>query len=147
VKPVIVSTSVGRAPSEVFEYLDVLANHESFLDHFLVDWRFDGPARGIGARGKARTDAPGGQDWTEFEVVSVAEGKEIVEEGVGAGGKRRTRGTYRLGERADGGTDIEFELEWIEASKAERMAPPLTRAFIKRANSKAMRRLAKILGG
>jgi hypothetical protein len=147
VKPVTVSTSVARAPSEVFEYLDVLANHKPFLDHFLVDWRFDGPARGVGARAKARTDAPGGQDWTEFEVVSAEQDREIVEEGVGAGGKRRTRGTYRLEQRADGGTEIEFELEWVEASKAERLAPPLTRAFIKRTNSKAMRRLAKILEG
>jgi Polyketide cyclase / dehydrase and lipid transport len=147
VKPVTVSTSVTRPPSDAFEYLDVLANHELFLDHFLVDWSFEGPTRGVGARAKARTDAPGGQDWTEFEVVSVEPGREIVEEGVGAGGKRRTRGTYRLGERADGGTAIEFELEWVEASKAERFGSPLTRAFIRRVNSKAMRRLAKILDG
>ena len=145
-KPVTVSTSVGRPPSEVFAYLDVLANHEQFLDHFLVDWTFEGPAGGVGARGRARTDAPAGRDWTKFEVLSVEEGREIVEDGVGAGGKRHTRGTYRLEERADGGTDINFQLEWIEASKAERMAPPLTRAFIRRTNSKAMRRLAKILG-
>lgn len=146
-KPVTVSTSVARPPSEVFEYLDVLANHEPFLDHFLVDWSFEGPARGVGARAKARTDAPGGQDWTEFEVVSAEPGREIVEEGVGAAGKRRTRGTYRLGERAGGGTAIEFELEWVEASRVERLASALTRAFIKRTNSKAMRRLAKILDG
>jgi hypothetical protein len=147
VKPVTVSTSVARPPSEVFAYLDVLANHEPFLDHFLVDWSFQGPARGVGARARARTDAPGGQDWTEFEVLSAEPGREIVEEGVGAGGKRRTRGTYRLGERPGGGTAIEFELEWVEASRAERVASPLTRAFIKRTNSKAMRRLAKILDG
>jgi Polyketide cyclase / dehydrase and lipid transport len=147
VKPVTASTSVASPPSEVFEYLDLLANHKLFLDHFLVDWSFEGPAQGVGARAKARTDAPGGQDWTEFEVVSVEPGREIVEEGVGAGGKRRTRGTYRLGERAGGGTAIEFELEWVEASKAERLTGPLTRAFIRRANTKAMRRLAKILDG
>jgi hypothetical protein len=140
VKPVTVSTSVARPPSEVFEYLDVLANHEPFLDHFLVDWSFQGPARGVGARARARTDAPGGQDWTEFEVLSA-------EPGIGAAGRRHTRGTYRLGERPGGGTAIEFELEWIEASRAERVASALTRAFIKRTNSKAMRRLAKLLDG
>ena len=144
-KPVIVSRTVERPAREVFEYLDVLANHESFLDHFLVDWSFSGPARGVGARGKARTDAPGGQDWTEFEVVEVEEGARIVEQGVGANGKRRTRGTYRLEELPEGGTEISFELEWLQASKAERLAPPLIRAFIRRTNSKAMRRLAKIL--
>lgn len=146
-KPVAVSTSVRASPPEVFEYLDVLANHEAFLDHFLVDWSFEGPARGVGARARARTDAPGGQDWTEFEVVSAEPGREIVEEGVGANGKRRTRGTYRLAEGPGGGTEIEFELDWLEASKAERLAPPLMRAFVRRSNSKAMRRLAKILEG
>jgi hypothetical protein len=147
VKPVTVSTRVVRPRSEVFEHLDVLANHESFLDHFLVDWSFEGPAHGVGARARARTDAPGREDWTEFEVVSAEPGREIVEEGVGAAGKRRTRGTYRLRERPGGGTEIEFELEWVEASRAERLASPLTRAFIKRTNSKAMQRLATILDG
>jgi Polyketide cyclase / dehydrase and lipid transport len=147
VKPVVVSTSVRRSPAEVFEYLDALANHERFLDHFLVDWAFEGPRRGVGAKARARTDTPGGQDWTEFEVVSAEPGKEIVEQGVGAGGKRRTLGTYRLGERSDGGTDVEFELGWVQASRAERLAPPLVRAFARRTNSKAMRRLAKVLDG
>ncbi len=146
-KPVTVSTTVAKPPREVFEYLDQLSNHEAFNDHFLVDWSFSGPARGVGAKARARTDAPGGQDWTDFEVVSVEEGSEIVEQGVGSGGKRHTRGTYRLSELPDGGTEVEFELEWLEASKAERLIPPLTHAFVKRPTTKALRRLAKILEG
>jgi hypothetical protein len=144
-KPVIVSTQVRKPPQEVFEYLDLLANHEPFLNHFLVDWKFSGPARGIGAKAEARASAPMSQDWTEFEVVEVEEGKKIVEDGVGLKGKRHTRGTYRLEGLADGGTGIEFELEWLEASKAERLLPPMMHAFVKRSNAKAMRRLAKIL--
>lgn len=66
---------------------------------------------------------------------------------MGAGGKRRTRGTYRLAELPGERTRVSFELEWLEASRAERMIPPLTRAFVKRPNSKAMRRLAKLLEG
>jgi uncharacterized protein YndB with AHSA1/START domain len=140
-----VSTTVEAPPSEVYEFLDVLANHERFLDHFLVDWRFSGPARGLGARARARTDAPGGQDWSDFEVIEVEAGRRIVEDGVGANGKRHTRGTYLLTETAGGGTEIEFELEWLQASRAERLAPPLIRAFLRRSNAKAMRRLAKLL--
>jgi uncharacterized protein YndB with AHSA1/START domain len=140
-----VSTTVEAPPSEVYEFLDVLANHERFLDHFLVDWRFSGPARGLGARARARTDAPGGQDWTDFEVIEVDDGRRIVEDGVGANGKRHTRGTYLLTETPGGGTEIEFELEWLQASRAERLAPPLIRAFLRRSNRKAMRRLAKLL--
>jgi hypothetical protein len=85
------------------------------------------------------------QDWTDFEVIESERPSRIVEEGVGLKGKRRTRGTYRLEPLPDGGTEISFELEWIEAARAERLIPPMTRAFIKRPTGKAMRRLAKLL--
>jgi uncharacterized protein YndB with AHSA1/START domain len=152
VRPISVSTSVEAPPSEVFEFLAVLANHERFLDHFLVGWAFSGPARGIGAKGRARTDAPGGQDWTEFEVIEVDDGRRLVEDGLGAkdkhdAHKRHTRGTYTLTEAPGGGTEIEFEFEWLEASRAERMIPPMTRAFMRRSLSKGMRRLKKLLSG
>jgi uncharacterized membrane protein len=144
-KPVIVSTTVARPASEVYEHLLELPNHEAFLDHFLVDWSFSGPRAGVGARARARTDAPGGQDWTEFELVEAEPGR-IVEDGVGAGGKRHTRGSYRLEARGEDRTEVSFELEWIEASRLERLGGALTRAFIRRSNNKAMRRLAKQLG-
>jgi Polyketide cyclase / dehydrase and lipid transport len=147
VKPVTVSVAVSQPAEEVYDFLDVLANHEAFLDHFLVDWKFSGPARGVGARAEARASAPMSQDWTEFEVVEVERPKRIVEEGVGLKGKRRTRGTYRLEPLPDGGTEISFELVWLEAARAESLIPPLTRAFVKRPNAKALRRLAKQLAG
>jgi hypothetical protein len=145
VKPVIVSVTVPQPVEEVYDFLDVLANHEAFLDHFLVDWKFSGPARGIGAKAEARTNAPMSQDWTEFEVVEAERPQRIVEEGVGLKGKRRTRGTYRLEPLAGGGTEISFELAWVESARAESLVPWLTRAFLKRPNAKAMRRLAKLL--
>jgi hypothetical protein len=145
VKPVTVSVAVLQSPEQVYDFLDVLSNHEAFLDHFLVDWKFSGPARGIGAKAEARTNAPMSQDWTEFEVVEAERPKRIVEEGVGLKGKRRTRGTYRLEPLPNGGTEISFELAWIESARAESLIPPMTRAFLKRPNAKAMRRLAKLL--
>jgi len=145
VKPVTVSVEVARPVEEVYDYLAALANHEAFLDHFLVDWSFSGPRAEVGAKGRARTDAPGSQDWTEFEVVAAERPGLIVEEGVGAGGKRHTRGTYRLETLPGGGTSVGFELEWLRSSRAERLCPPLIRAFVRRPNAKAMRRLAKLL--
>lgn len=144
-KPVTVSTVVARPVAEVFEFLDVLANHAGFMDHMLVDWKFSGPRRGVGAKGEARANTIGSQDWTEFEIVEAEPPHRIVEEGIGNGGKRHTRGTYRLDELPDGGTRISFELEWIEAARAERLIPPMIRAFVRRTNGKAMRRLAKQL--
>ena len=144
-KPVTVSVEVPQPPEEVFEYLAVLANHEAFLDHFLVDWKFSGPRRGVWAKAEARASAPMSQDWTDFEIVEAEEPALIVEEGVGLKGKRRTRGTYRLRGLSDGGTEISFELEWLEAARAESLIPAMTRAFIRRPNAKAMRRLARRL--
>lgn len=144
-KPVSVSTTVARPVREVYDFLDVLANHEQFLDHVLTEWTFSGPARGVGAKARAKANTMGSQDWTEFEVVEADAPTRIVEEGVGNGGKRHTRGTYRLEELPDGGTKVGFELEWIVASKAERLIPPMSREFVRRVNAKAMRRLAKQL--
>jgi hypothetical protein len=144
VKPVTVSATVPKPSQEVYEFLAVLANHEGFMDHFLVDWQFSGPTRGAGARARARQNAPGSQDWMEFEVLEAAP-ERIVEEAVSAGGKRRTRGTYLLGERSDGGTNISFELAWLQVPRSERLAPFLSRAFVRRVNAKAMHRLAKQL--
>lgn len=145
-KPVAVEAEVGKPPAEVFEFLDVLANHQRFLDHYLVDWRFSGPERGVGAKARARVDAPGSQDHFEFEVTEAEAPRRIVEQGVSSGGKRRTRGTYRLEPVRGGGTKVEFELAFEELPRSERIAPFLTRAFARRVNAKAMRRLAKLLG-
>lgn len=146
VKPVTVETTVPVPPEQVYAHLAVLANHAPFLDHFLVDWSFSGPAEGLGAKGRARANTRGSQDWTDFEIVEAEQPRRLVEDGVGNGGKRHTRGTYEL-QPAGGGTRIAFTLEWLEASRAERICPPLTRAFIRRPNAKALRRLAGQLSG
>jgi ribosome-associated toxin RatA of RatAB toxin-antitoxin module len=146
-KPVTVEATVPKPPAEVFEFLDALANHEAFLDHYLRDWEFSGPKRGVGAKARARVDAPSSQDHFEFEVTESEAPHLIVERGVSSGGKRQTEGTYRLEVLPDGGTRIEFELAFEELPRSERIAPFLTRAFAKRINAKALRRLADQLGG
>ena len=62
-----------------------------------------------------------------------------------AHGKRETRGTYRLEEATRAARKISFELAWETVPRSERLFPPLARRFIRRANGKAMRRLAKQL--
>lgn len=49
-KPVSTTVTVRRARDDVFDFLDVLGNHEPFTDHFLVDWQLSGPTAGLGAR-------------------------------------------------------------------------------------------------
>ena len=140
-RPVRVSVVVQRPPQEVFDVLDVNANHASFLDHMWTDFEFSGPDRGVGSRLRARSRTPGPEDWTEVKVVEVQAPPRIVERGSGAKGRRRTRGTYLLTERPDGATDVTFELEFLEVPRVERLTAPLSRLYIRRLLSKAMQRL------
>ena len=146
-EPVTVAVEVARPRQEVFEYVDVLANHERWMSLLYKDWSFEGPRRGVGAIAKAQVDAPAAREKVTFEVVESEAPERIVEAGESALGKRETRGTYRFTELEGGGTRIEFELEFVELPRAERLAPFLTRAFAKRVNAKALRRLAKQLDG
>jgi hypothetical protein len=86
-----------------------------------------------------------GEHWMETEVLESVPPIRTVEETVGANGKRRTRGTYTLEELPAGATEIHFQLEYLEAPGSERLAAPLIRAYMKRANAKAMRRLGEAL--
>ncbi len=144
-KPVTVTVDVPNPREEVYAFLDLLANHEQFTDHLMTDWELSGPPAGVGAKTRARVRAPGSNEIISIEVIEVEPPRRIVEESVGAGGKRRTRGTYTLDELPDGGTRVSFELSWVEAPRLERLGAPLNAAFIRRANGKAMRRLARAL--
>jgi hypothetical protein len=147
VKPVVASITVPQRLEEVYDFLDVLANHESFTDHMLVDWTLSGPERGVGAKARFRVKKPGRADWMDLEVIAADRPSSTTEETVSAGGRRHTRGTYTLEEAGDGGTRISFELAWIEVPRMERLAAPVTRAVIARGNQRAMERLAERLRG
>ena len=68
-----------RLAEEVFDHLDVLANHEAFTDHFLVDWETSGPREGVGAKARMRVKKPGPEDWLEMEVIESERPRRNVE--------------------------------------------------------------------
>jgi Polyketide cyclase / dehydrase and lipid transport len=146
VKPVTVSVDVDTPRDEVFDFLDVMANHEQFTDHFMVDWELSGSPRGVGAKANVRVKATGEKDRTEIEVVEVDTGRRIVEEGTGGTrGRRRTRGTYLLEDLPGEGTRIEFTLEFLSLPTGEKLMGPLQRAYLKRVNDKSLKRLSETL--
>jgi Polyketide cyclase / dehydrase and lipid transport len=147
VKPVTTSVEVPNSTNQVYEFLEVLGNHESFMDHFMVDWQLSGPKRGVGAKANVRVKATAEKDWTDVEIIEADAGRRLVEETRGgSGGKRRTRGTYLLEALPDdGGTRISFELEMVEMPRGERLMGPINRAYVKRVNRKAMKRLKERL--
>lgn len=142
IRPVTCTIDVPQRRERVYAQLEVLADHERFTDHFLVDWSVSGPRRGVGARARMRLRKPGPADWLAMEVVAAEPPARSVEESVSAGGRRRTRGTYALEPTAAGGTRVSFTLAWLRAPLAERLLAPVTRAVTRRANARSLRRLA-----
>src|SRR3954452_722376 len=144
-KPVTVSVDVPQNRERVYDFLDVLANHEGFTDHLMRDWEVSGPPRGVGARARVHVRAMGVSDVVDIEVTDAEPPHRIVERNVAAKAGRTGQGTYTLAPLPGGGTHIEFEYRWLVAPLADRLTGPLARAVIRRANATAMRRLAERL--
>ena len=146
VKPVTVSIDVPQARERVYDFLDVMANHEPFTDHLLRDWELSGPERGVGSKARVHVRAAGRHRHRRHR------GRRRRGARAHRRAQRRPRkagrtaeGTYTLQALPGGGTRISFEYRWITAPLADRLTAPLARAFIRRTNEKAMRRLAEQL--
>ena len=144
------STVISVPREKVFDYLQDIANHSEFTDHYLVDWRLtreNSTGRGAGAR--YRVKAPAGRfSWGDSTLVEVERPHRIVEAGrTGKGNRIRTLGTYELAQGPSGTTRVQFTLQ-AERSRflSDRILEALgQRAWLKRKNEKAMRRLRSIL--
>src|SRR5919202_3632968 len=111
-KPVTVSIDVPHAIEAVYDFLDVMANHEPFTDHLLRDWELSGPARGVGSKARVHVRAFGVSDVVDIEVVEAEAPTRIVERNVAAKAGRTAQGTYTLARLPSGGTRIAFEYRW-----------------------------------
>jgi carbon monoxide dehydrogenase subunit G len=145
IRPVLASVEVPDPVDDVYDFLDVMANHEQFTNHMLRDWEYSGPERGVGAQARVRVSAAGRTEVVDLEVVAAERPRQITERNVGAHGRRRATGTYTLEPLAGGGTRIAFRYAWLQAPLAERVAAPLVRSFVRRGNERAMQRLAETL--
>jgi uncharacterized protein YndB with AHSA1/START domain len=147
--PVTVSTVISAPREQVFDYLQDIANHSEFTDHFMVDWhltRLDSIGAGAGAR--FRVKAPGNRfSWGDATFVEIERPHRIVEHGrTGKNNRIRTIGVYELIPGASGTTRVSFTLETAPATLADKLLESLgARGWLKRKNAKAMRRLQAIL--
>ena len=139
------TTDAPFRQEDVYDFLDVMANHEPFTNHILRDWEYSGPERGIGSRARVKVTAAGRTDTVDIEVIAAERPNTIVEQNVGAGGRRIATGTYILEPLAGGRTRIAFEYAWQRAPLSERLASPAVRAMLRRANERAMQRLVEQL--
>jgi uncharacterized protein YndB with AHSA1/START domain len=149
VDPVTVSIVISAPREQVFDYLQDIANHSEFTDHYLLDWhltREDSVGRGAGAR--FRMKAPGSRfSWGDSTFAEVARPHRIVEVGrAGKGNRIRTLGVYELSQEPGGTTRVQFTLETETSVLSDRILEAFgQRAWLKRKNEKAMRRLRSIL--
>ncbi|MGY6023457.1 SRPBCC family protein [Streptomyces spinosirectus] len=141
-KPVTVSTDVPQTPEQVYGFLDVMAHHERFTDHYLTDWRYSGPDRGIGSRATVTAALGGSKTDVAIEVVEADAPRRIVERNVSAAGRRLAHGTYTVEPLRTGGSRVSFAYAWERAPLADRLLAPVVRAVMRRANRTVMRRLA-----
>jgi hypothetical protein len=140
--PVTVSIDVPQPRDDVFAFLDVMANHEPFTNHMLVDWSYAGPDRGVGAKARMLSTAGGRKEPIDMEVIEAQAPSRIVERNVSAKGRRVGLGTYELSDLPGGGTHVTFTYAWEQAPAADRVLAPLVRALLRRGNARAMERLA-----
>jgi uncharacterized protein YndB with AHSA1/START domain len=147
--PVSVAVVVSASPERVFDYLNDIANHPEFTDHYLVDWhltRVD--SVGVGAGAHFRVKAPGNRfSWAEVTVVEAVRPQRIVERGrTGKYNRIRTLGVYELTPVAGGATRVQFTLQTAPATFADRLTESLgARSFNRRKGMRALRRLRAIL--
>jgi uncharacterized protein YndB with AHSA1/START domain len=147
--PVTVSIVVDRPREQVFDYLQDIANHPEFTDHYLRDWhltRIDSVGRGAGAR--FRVKAPGVRfSWGDVAFVEVDRPHRIVEAGrTGKNNRVRTLGVYELAPGASGTTRVQFTVQTQPAMLSDRLLEGFgARGWMRRQNARAMRRLRTIL--
>ncbi|HEY7953620.1 MAG TPA: SRPBCC family protein [Solirubrobacteraceae bacterium] len=147
--PLTVSILIDAPREQVFEYLQDIANHPEFTDHYLVDWhltRIDSVGRGAGAR--FRVKAPANRfSWADVTFAEVERPHRIVEVGrTGKTNRIRTLGVYDLAQGAGGTTRVRFTLETQPATLADRIMEGLGgRSWLKRQNARAMRRLRSVV--
>ena len=68
IKPVRVAVDVPEGREDVYDFLDVMANHEPFTDHIMKNWQYSGPDRGVGSKARVSVSAAGRSDDVDSEV-------------------------------------------------------------------------------
>jgi len=150
VGPVTVSIVVSAPREQVFDYLQDIANHSEFSDHYLVDWhltRIDSVGRGAGARFRIKAPGRARFNWGDVTFAEVERPYRIVEVGrAGKNNRIRTLGVYALSPATAGATRVEFTLQTVPATFSDRLLEWLgARRWTKRKIERAMRRLRAII--
>jgi hypothetical protein len=92
-----------------------MAHHEQFTNHYLTDWHYSGPDRGIGSCATVTAALGGTKTDVTIEVVEADPPRRIVERNVSATGRRLAHGTCTIEALRTGGSQVSFTYAWARA--------------------------------
>ena len=147
--PVRSTIVIDKRPEEVFAYLEDVANHAEFTDHYLKDFRLTREdSIGLGAGARFKVDAPFNRfSWADITIVEAERPKRIVERGrTGKFNRNRLLTTYELEQVTGGSTQVSLVTE-TEPGKlpSDRIMEAMAKGWFKRNPRKALQRLRAIL--
>ena len=146
-QPASASVRIRRPRAAVHDLLADVERRPEYLDHFLVDWAFEGRTRGVGARTRLRAKGGGGDDRVELVIHEDAPERIVEHARSGRRLRRRWRLTYVLEEVSADATQVTFTIELLEGSRIDRATWSLTRGHLRRQYAQGMLRLKGVLEG
>ena len=146
--PVSATVLIDRRPEEVFAYLEDVANHAEFTDHYLKDFRLTREdSFGLGAGARFQVDAPLNRfAYADVTVVESVPPKRLVQRGrTGKFNRIRLLTTYEL-EPSGGSTQVTLTTETEQPRLlSDRIMEGIAKGWFKRNQRKALKRLRGIL--
>jgi len=148
VDPVTSSIVIDKRPEEVFAYLEDVANHAEFTDHYLKDFRLTREdSLGVGAGARFRVDAPLNRfSWADVTIIEAVAPKRLVQRGrTGKYNRIRLVSTYEL-EPNGSSTRVTLTTETEQPRlPSDRIMEALAKGWFKRKQGRALKRLRGIL--
>lgn len=148
--PVSSTVTIDRSPEDVYDYLEDVANHAEFTDHYLKDFRLTREdSLGAGAGARFRVDAPLNRfSWADITIAEAERPRRIVQRGrTGKFNRIRLVSSYTL-EPLGGGSSTRVTMTTeTEPPKlpSDKIMELLARRWFKRKQGKAVKRLRSIL--
>jgi hypothetical protein len=146
-RPFTCSATIDASRERVFAFLEDIANHVEFSDHYLKDFRLERiEPRGVGASASFRI-AFGRSLWGDIAIAGLERPYRIALEGAaGRLGRVRVHATYTLTSFGQDMTRVEYTLSTTPARRTSELRLLFGgRPWLKLQSRKALRRLAKLL--
>lgn len=146
--PVTATIVIDKPPAEVFAYLEDVANHSEFSDHYLKEFRLTREdSIGLGAGARFYVDAPFNRfSWADVTIVEAEPPRRIVQRGrTGKFNRIRLLSTWEL-EPTAGSTEVTLTTETEPPRMlSDKLWESFAKGWFKRQQRKALKRLRAIL--